>query len=203
KTPLHIRGDERNPDPNREIKPGLPAFLAPNGLDIRPVKLPVLAYQPGTRPEIIATYRKQAEARLAAAKDAAAKADAASAGRQEWMREAVRFAAGKQVDAAEAELTRVRKAEANPADPAVALRGAVKTRESNLETDASRTKPFPDTSTGRRKALALWLTDRSNPLAARVAVNHVWMRHFGQPLVPTIFEFGRKGTPPTHPELLD
>jgi hypothetical protein len=36
-----------------------------------------------------------------------------------------------------------------------------------------------------------------------VAVNHVWLRHFGQPLVPTVFDLGRKGTAPTHPELLD
>ena len=34
-------------------------------------------------------------------------------------------------------------------------------------------------------------------------MNHVWLRHFGKPLVPTVFDFGRKGTPPTHPELLD
>jgi hypothetical protein len=62
---------------------------------------------------------------------------------------------------------------------------------------------FPSTSTGRRTAFADWITDPRNPLTARVAVNHIWMRHFGQPLVPTVFDFGRKGTAPAHPELLD
>jgi mono/diheme cytochrome c family protein len=62
---------------------------------------------------------------------------------------------------------------------------------------------FRSTSSGRRTALANWITDRRNPLAARVAVNHIWTRHFGQPLVPTVFDFGRNGTPPTQPELLD
>jgi hypothetical protein len=65
------------------------------------------------------------------------------------------------------------------------------------------TVAFPSTSTGRRSALANWITDPRNPLTARVAVNHIWMRHFGTPLVPTVFDFGRKGTPPAHPELLD
>ncbi len=62
---------------------------------------------------------------------------------------------------------------------------------------------FQSFSTGRRSALAHWITDRRNPLTARVAVNHIWTRHMGQPLVPTMFDFGRKGTPPEHPELLD
>ena len=62
---------------------------------------------------------------------------------------------------------------------------------------------YPKTSSGRRSALARWITDRDNPLTARVAVNHVWLRHFGRPLVPTVFDFGRKGQPPTHPQLLD
>jgi len=62
---------------------------------------------------------------------------------------------------------------------------------------------FPPQSSGRRTALANWMTDRRNPLTARVAVNHIWTRHMGQPLVSTMFDFGRKGTPPTHPELLD
>jgi hypothetical protein len=65
------------------------------------------------------------------------------------------------------------------------------------------TTSYPATSTGRRLALAKWIVAPENPLAARVAVNHVWMRHFGRPLVPTVFDFGKGGQPPTHPELLD
>jgi hypothetical protein len=61
----------------------------------------------------------------------------------------------------------------------------------------------PATSTGRRLALARWVTDRRNPLTARVAVNHIWMRHFGKPLVATVANFGLNGQKPTHPELLD
>jgi hypothetical protein len=63
--------------------------------------------------------------------------------------------------------------------------------------------PYPHTSTGRRLALARWIADRQNPLTARVAMNHIWMRHFGKPLVPTVFDFGANGQPPTHPALLD
>ena len=62
---------------------------------------------------------------------------------------------------------------------------------------------YPKTSTGRRQALAYWLTDRSNPLTARVAMNHIWMRHFGRPIVESTFDFGRGGKLPSHPELLD
>jgi hypothetical protein len=62
---------------------------------------------------------------------------------------------------------------------------------------------YPKTSTGRRTALAKWITDRKNPLAARVAVNHIWMRHFHTPLVNSVSDFGRNGDSPTHPVLLD
>ncbi|MDX1980158.1 MAG: DUF1553 domain-containing protein [Bryobacteraceae bacterium] len=61
----------------------------------------------------------------------------------------------------------------------------------------------PESSTGRRLALARWITSVGNPLTARVAVNHIWMRHFGTPLVPTVFDFGQYGQAPTHPALLD
>jgi mono/diheme cytochrome c family protein len=64
-------------------------------------------------------------------------------------------------------------------------------------------KVDPMVSSGRRLALAKWITDKQNPLTARVAVNHIWMRHFGTPLVPTVANFGLNGKKPTHPELLD
>lgn len=83
------------------------------------------------------------------------------------------------------------------------LRGSLKALEGPDETEEHRELPFPTTSTGRRTALAEWIANEQNPLTARVAVNHLWLRHFGQPLVPTVMDFGRRGAAPTHPELLD
>jgi len=88
-----------------------------------------------------------------------------------------------------------------PGETWTPLPGAKKTQEDYQNRNADT--PFPTSSSGRRSAFAKWLTDPRHPLPARVAVNHIWMRHMGKPLVPTVFDFGRKGTPPTHPELLD
>lgn len=62
---------------------------------------------------------------------------------------------------------------------------------------------YPAKSSGRRTALARWIVNEENPLTARVAVNHMWLRHFGRGLVPTVDNFGLSGTAPTHPQLLD
>ncbi|HIK91999.1 MAG TPA: DUF1553 domain-containing protein, partial [Planctomycetes bacterium] len=89
-------------------------------------------------------------------------------------------------DAAKAKLTTAREAAKNPGQSYAAVG-----------------EQFPKTSTGRRSALAHWITRPENPRTARVAANHLWGRHFGQPLVATPENFGLNGRKPTHPELLN
>ena len=66
------------------------------------------------------------------------------------------------------------------------------------------TNPLADAGDGqRRRALAEWITDRSNPLTPRVIVNRLWHHHFGTGLVDTPSDFGTGGGRPSHPALLD
>ena len=97
-------------------------------------------------------------------------------------------AAGKTVAAANVALSAARLARSDPklADQYTPL-----------------TQQFPQKTSGRRQALALWMTARDNPLTARVAVNHVWSHHFHSPFVSSMTDFGRNGAKPTHPALLD
>jgi hypothetical protein len=64
-------------------------------------------------------------------------------------------------------------------------------------------KETPNLRGSGRLELADWVTDPANPLPARVMVNRVWQHHFGKGLVQTPSDFGKRGTPPTNPELLD
>lgn len=92
------------------------------------------------------------------------------------------------------------KAVAEAKDRVIAARKAT---ETPMETFTPLGEQFPKTSTGRRAALAAWIASSSNPRTARVAANHLWGRHFGQPLVATPENFGLNGRQPTHPDLLD
>ncbi len=98
--------------------------------------------------------------------------------------------------------------DAGPKAPANKLQ----TRKGDLEiepgfpaiVDSARPKITPtQTSTGRRTALAEWITRADNPLSTRVIVNRVWQYHFGRGIVGSASEFGTLGELPTHPALLD
>ena len=64
--------------------------------------------------------------------------------------------------------------------------------------------PLPGETRGSgRMELAEWLTGAAQALPARVIANRVWQYHFGRGLVKTPNDFGMRGVPPTHPELLE
>ena len=89
------------------------------------------------------------------------------------------------------------------ADQALAKAEAEAAKPATTDYVRRKVESYPAISTGRRSALAAWIADPENPLTARVAVNHVWMRHFGRALVPTVFDFGTQGQRPSHPALFD
>jgi len=73
-----------------------------------------------------------------------------------------------------------------------------------LDPNPARVPEVPaQSTTGRRTALANWLTSPDNPLTPRVMANRIWHYHFGQGIVASPSDFGAMGQRPTHPELLD
>lgn len=85
----------------------------------------------------------------------------------------------------------------NPYAPAaVAPRGAVRVASWD------NFPPIPAGQSGRRQ-LADWLADKRHPLTARVTVNRIWQKLFGEGIVRSVDYFGARGEAPSHPELLD
>jgi hypothetical protein len=144
--------------------------------------------------------KKDSEEWKAAAIDASAKQRRAAVAQARWnlfQAEIARYKAKDKamIDAAEKKLAEARMALAR-------AEAAINEPLTTVYTPRPQAK-FPEMSTGRRLAFARWLANANNPLTARVAVNHIWLRHFGQALVPSVFDFGRNGRSPTHPALID
>jgi len=228
-TYLYIRGDDRTPDKSASLPPGTLAAYGPKFPPVVPVKLPAGAVAPngrefvlkdelaaleaavvaarGAKPQAtgeveLAEARRDAFAATAAAdKDGTAENRVAASVAQ---RRAAVAAAKRDLAVAEATAAKDPK-QAALAKNRDAAKAALAKAEAATGTDYAK-RPmtaYPAASTGRRTALAKWLTDPANPLTARVAVNHLWLRHFGQAIVPSVFDFGANGRRPTHPALLD
>jgi len=134
---------------------------------------------------------------------AAAKAEAAFELEQA---EAGRVAADqdpKKLQAAEQALAAARKRMENPGDHYTPIRATLKAQDGPEDKGNADFQRYPETSTGRRLALARWIVDQRNPLTARVLVNHVWTRHFSASLVPDVSDFGLRCPPPLHQDVLD
>ena len=97
---------------------------------------------------------------------------------------------------------------AKPADTEIRIRGEaekigpVVPRGFLSVLDKVSAPAIPAGRSGRYE-LAVWLTDASNPLTSRVAVNRIWQHLFGSGIVTTVDNFGSNGDVPSHPELLD
>jgi len=95
-----------------------------------------------------------------------------------------------------------------PEDSRIHIRGEIATLGDHVPRGLLRMLEFPDIepiSSGEsgRSQLADWIAHEENPLTARVLVNRVWLNLFGRGLVTTPDDFGKTGSVPSHPELLD
>lgn len=107
----------------------------------------------------------------------------------------------------------VNKCKVNPPQTFVMLRGSPHSPGAKVSpgfpkvlTDVEPALQLPAKdakSSGRRTVLANWIASKDNPLTARVMVNRIWQHHLGKGIVASSNDFGKFGSPPTHPELLD
>lgn len=259
-TYLYVAGNEKHPDKENPLKPGLPGVI---DLTYEPVsiELPPLAVFPSLNEFIEQEQLKEAAAKVKGAEKALADSTAPSdkeihqqslvAATRESESLQARWAADRAKYSGHADTTAMQQLanKASQAENIAKLERAKHTllvkqdvlrkagssdklddkqkaavekaqkevdqaikqqeeaerlaKNTNATSYSSVGKAYPAESTGRRSALASWITDQRNPLTARVAVNHIWMRHFGEPLVANVFDFGLRSPKPEHARLLD
>lgn len=227
-----VGGDVANPDKTNPLAPAIPAVLGKIA-PAAPVAIPLEARYPDIRDfvhrDLIAEAkaevekaagaiaRRAAEARLAALESriAADKAKHGKAADAEELaktarrleRQAYVLTAEGDVERAQKKLTEALQSAEFDEKKITAAKGdldkAVAALAKKPESYSPIGEQYPDKSTGRRTALARWIASDENPLTARVAVNHIWARHFGRGLVESVHDFGQYGKAPSHPGLLD
>jgi len=231
-TYLFVGGDVQNADKSKALDAAIPAVLG-KVAPAESVAVPLEARYPDIREfvhrDLITAARAEiekaagpvakraAEARLAALESriAADKAKhAKNADADELAKTARRLERQASIFTGEADLERAQKKLAEALQLAEPDEKKVSAAKADLDkaVAALGKKPeayspigeqYPEQSTGRRTALAKWIAGPDNPLTARVAVNHIWARHFGRGLVESVHDFGQYGKAPSHPELLD
>ncbi len=257
KTYLFERGDERFPDKDEIIPPGVPAILGgsfypetislthsnanPDQRDFVRMDLieSLRSKQRQAKTDLEAeVHERQIEALQAEFELEAEEANGLAETSERWQelakgvlalqRVSTSVSATWQLQVAEESLKAAEEAlkEAESSGDASAISKASKQRDTHQKTldertakqqaaEAAMNEPlttkfsrreqttYPSQSSGRRLAFAKWLVSPTNPLTARVAVNHLWNRHFGRGIVASTNDFGNTGSTPTHPELLD
>jgi len=209
KTYLFLQGDERYPDKTQPIAPGIPAALG-GALQITPVSRDYEAAHPDQRTFVREALLQQVERKIAAASSDEVRRVAESERQALQAEFELEGLERKGLDAKSPrwrevaqEIARLQRAPEKTDGEMSADEKPESPSEKGSEFKRREQFTYPEHSSGRRLAFAHWLTDRDNPLAARVAVNHIWMRHFGRAIVPTVNDFGYGGREPTHPALLD
>ena len=233
KTIMYEGGDARNKLTNQPpVAPAAPAIVGGNQMNIRPVNLPRKAWYPGLRDFALkedlaarhAAIKKwetdkiqlaaaqadfdslmqRIEAERSRKSDRPENADIAKAERAAKVlveKAAVALAEKAVKNAKDAKAKKTADAELKKAKSRLAA--AEKAAKSSNQTYSTLGPTYPQQSTGRRTALARWIASRDNPLTARVAVNHIWARHFHEPIVEPTYDFGINGGQPRFPKLLD
>jgi len=205
--------------PETSSRPGLLPFVADDQLHAAELELakakndPLAAELARARIQmihaIIAAGKDPSLARTAAVAEARHQLLSAEAGvrKQEAALEKAdakqKPAVEKALKAARETLEKAKKKAAAPGEAYTPLRASLKAQEGPEENNNADVQTYPSTSTGRRLAFAQWITDRRNPLTARVLVNHVWLRHFGAPIVADVGDFGRRAVAPLLQDVLD